>query len=115
MLSLSIDLDNKFAGLTNIVMDHPALMKVINKKINPSPDIAFSYHILYTFAHAYHMYQRGVVSENERSGWLRWIKSTFKYGTISEIWKKDIELEKWFDPAFQSFINKEIIPSVKDE
>jgi hypothetical protein len=38
-------------------------------------------------------------------------ESAFRYGTISEIWK-NIEVEKWFDPAFQEFINKELAPSV---
>jgi hypothetical protein len=45
---------------------------------------------------------------NERTGWTRWIKSAFQYGTISEIWKSNAEVEKWFDPAFQEFINKEL-------
>jgi hypothetical protein len=26
-----------------------------------------------------------------------------------EIWQKSIEMEKWFDPAFHDFINKEIV------
>jgi len=59
------------------------------------------------------MYQRKVVNDNEWSGWLRWIKSAFQHGDLYDIWKNNIELEKWFDPAFQKFINNEIIPSVK--
>ena len=35
------------------------------------------------------------------------MKSAFERGTIAEIWKS-IEVEKWFDPAFQGFINKEL-------
>jgi hypothetical protein len=54
------------------------------------------------------MRQRGVVSDNEWTGWTRWIKSAFEQGTISEIWKNNVEAEKWFDPAFQEFINKEL-------
>jgi len=26
-----------------------------------------------------------------------------------EIWQKTIEMEKWFDPAFHDFINREIV------
>ena len=74
-----------------------------------SSHVAYSYHILYTFAHAYHMRQRGVVSDNEWKGWLRWMKSAFRHGTISQIWKNNIEVEKWFDPAFQEFIDKELV------
>lgn len=48
-------------------------------------------------------------------GWIRWIKSSFEPGTISDIWKNEIELEKWFDSAFQDFINKEIISTLKEK
>jgi len=27
-----------------------------------------------------------------------------------EIWQRTIEMEKWFDPEFHDFINREIIP-----
>ncbi len=109
------DLDEKINGLTHTMIEHPELIKVVNKsEKNYTSDLAFSYHILYTFAHAFHMHQRQVVSDNEWSGWLRWMTSAFQHGTIYEIWKNDIELEKWFDPAFQEFINKEIVPTFKD-
>ena len=55
------------------------------------------------------MRQRKVVSDNEWTGWLRWMKSAFKEGKISEYWKNNVEVEKWFDPAFQEFINKELL------
>jgi len=38
------------------------------------------------------------------------MKSTFGHGTIMEIWQGTIEMEKWFDPAFQEVIDKELIP-----
>jgi hypothetical protein len=37
------------------------------------------------------------------------MKSAFKEGKISEYWKNNVEVEKWFDPAFQEFINKELL------
>jgi hypothetical protein len=40
------------------------------------------------------------------------MKSAFRHGTIREIWTKNIEVDKWFDPAFQEFINKELASSV---
>jgi hypothetical protein len=43
------------------------------------------------------------------TGWLRVMRTCFEEGKISEYWKSDLELEKWFDPAFEEFINKEII------
>jgi hypothetical protein len=78
-----------------------------------SPEIAYAYHILYTFAHVFHLRQRKVLSDNEWTGWLRWMNSVFEQGTIKEIWKGNIEMEKWFDPAFQEFIDKELIPMRK--
>jgi hypothetical protein len=39
------------------------------------------------------------------------MKSAFKEGEIMQIWENTIEMEKWFDPAFQQFVDKELIPS----
>jgi hypothetical protein len=106
------DLDERIHGLTQAMVDRPELIKVVsNVKSDWSPDVAFTYYILYTFAHVFHMRQRKVVSDNEWTGWLRWMKSAFEQGTIAEIWK-NIEVEKWFDPAFQEFINKELLTPV---
>ena len=108
------DLDDKINGLTHKMIENPNLIKVVSKgEKNFTSELAFSYHVLYTFAHAFHMYQRKVVSDNEWSGWLRWIKSAFQHGDLYDIWKNNIDLEKWFDPAFSEFINKEIVPTIK--
>jgi hypothetical protein len=40
------------------------------------------------------------------------MKSVFEQGTISEI-SKNMEVEKWLDPAFQEFINKELATLAK--
>jgi hypothetical protein len=102
------DLDERIHGLTQAMVDRPELIKVVsNVKSNWSSDVAYTYHILFTFAHVFHMRQRKVVSDNEWTGWLRWMRSSFEQGKISEYWKSNLELEKWFDPAFQEFINKE--------
>jgi hypothetical protein len=74
--------------------------------------VSFAYHILYTFAHVFHMRQRGVVGDNEWNGWRRWIKSAFEQDMIAEIWKT-IRVGEWFDPAFEEFINKELISTIK--
>jgi hypothetical protein len=103
------DLDERIHGLTQMAVERPELIRVVNNvERDLSSEVAYSYHILYTFAHVYHMRQREVVSDNEWTGWLRWMKSAFRHGTIREIWKNNVEVEKWFDPAFQEFINKEL-------
>ena len=90
------------------------LVGVINKvDSNVSPEIPYAYHILYTFAHVFHLRQRKVLSDNEWTGWLRWMNSAFQQGKIKEIWQSSIEMEKWFDPAFQEFVDKELIPAGK--
>jgi hypothetical protein len=107
------DLDERIPGLTQMAVERPELIRVVNNvERDLSSDVAYSYHILYTFAHVYHMRQRGVVGDNEWTGWLRWMKSAFRHGNIREIWKNNVEVEKWFDPAFQEFINKELASSV---
>jgi len=40
------------------------------------------------------------------------MKSTFEQGKIKEYWKSNLEIEKWFDPAVEEFINKELAPTV---
>ena len=103
MQELSIDIETKIINdmdetiheLTGIMIWRPELIKVVdNVQRHLSSDVAYAFHILYTFAHAYHMRQRGVVSA--------------RHGTINEIWKNNVDVEKWFDPAFQEFIDKEL-------
>jgi hypothetical protein len=103
------DVDERLHEITRIGVERPELIKVINNvQRDRSSEEPYAYHILYTLAHAYHMRQRGVVSDNEWTGWLRWMRNAFRHGTIKEIWETDIEAEKWFDPAFQDFITKEV-------
>jgi hypothetical protein len=109
------DLDEKLHEITQMGIERPELIKVVsNVQSNLVPEVAYTYHILYTFVHVFHMRQRKVLSDNDWTGWMRWMKSAFEQGTISEIWKT-IEVEKWFDPAFEEFINKELIPTVKNK
>jgi len=59
-------------------------------------------------AHAYAMRKRNVLDDNEWSGWLQVMRNWFQRGTIGSIWKQ-IESDRWFNPAFQKFINAEIV------
>ena len=105
------DLDLRLREITHLMIDRPELIKVVSKvESDWSSDVAYSYHILFTFAHVLHMRERNVLSDNEWIGWLRWMKSAFEQGMIKDIWKNKIEMEKWFDPAFQEFVDKELIP-----
>ena len=70
-------------------------------------EMAFSFYILWTCAHAYAMRQRKVLDDNEWTGWLQWMRNCFRNGTIGETWKQ-VEPDGWFNPGFQKFINSEI-------
>jgi hypothetical protein len=105
------DLDEKLREITIMGIERPELIRVVSKvESDWSSEVAYSYHILFTFAHVFHMRKRKLLSDNEWIGWLRWMKSAFEQGTIKEIWKSKIEMEKWFDPAFQEFVDKELLP-----
>jgi hypothetical protein len=106
------DLDEKMQGLAQMAIERPELIKILsNVQSDWSAEIAFTYHILNTFAHVFHMRQRKVLSDNEWTGWLRWMRSAFEQGKIKEYWESNLEVEKWFDPAFEEFINKELTPA----
>src|SRR4030095_3412274 len=118
MQALSVDIETKVLNdlaermhaLHQIVIKSPELIKVLSKIDANSPEVAYAYDILFTFAHVFHMRKRKVLSDNEWTGWLRWMKSAFEQGTINDLWKTNIDMEKWFDPDFQNFVENELIP-----
>jgi hypothetical protein len=86
--------------LTQMAIERPELIRIIsNNESDLTAQTVYTYLILNTFAHMFHMGQRKVVSDNEWTGWLRVMNSCFDQGKIREYWESDLELEKWFDPA----------------
>ena len=97
MQSLSVDLetkilnnlDERFVTLTREAMDNPELIKVVSKtEVMYTPELAFSYHVLYLLAHGFHMRQRGVVANNEWAGWTRWTTNSISTWRDYNILKK---------------------------
>jgi len=43
---------------------------------------------------------------------LLWMKNCFKYGTIGEQWKQIQSEKRWLNPAFENFVNKEIVGAI---
>ena len=92
-----------------LAMEDPSIARVIdtgdyaNKR-----ETAFSFYVLWMCAHAFAMRQRSVLDDNEWAGWLQWMRNCFRRGIIGEIWKQ-IEPDGWFNPAFQKFLNAEIV------
>ena len=102
------DLDEKIHKMAELVIERPTIQKVIDNQEKPSEELAFSFYVLWVCAHAYVMRQRNVLDDNDWIGWLQWMRNCFRKGTITEIWKQ-VEAEKWFNPDFQNFINREIV------
>jgi hypothetical protein len=102
------DLDEKVRKMAEIIIEKPSMQKVIYKLENPSDELAFAYYILFICSHAYAMRQRRVLNDDDWTGWLQWMRNCFKYGTIGEQWKL-IQSERWLNPDFENFLNKEII------
>jgi hypothetical protein len=109
------DLDEKVRKMAEIIIDKPSLQKVLYKLEKPSEELAFGYYILFICSHAYSMHERNVLSEDEWTGWLHWMRNCFKYGTLSEQWPKLIQSERWFNPSFENFINKEIASKLESK
>jgi hypothetical protein len=102
------DLDEKVRKMAEIIIEKPSMQKVIYKLDRPSEELAFAYYILFISSHAYSMHQKNVLNDEEWTGWLHWMKNCFKYGTIGEQWTQ-IRSESWLNPAFENFVNREII------
>ena len=82
-----LDIETKVRNMAEIIIEKPSLQKVMYKLEKPSEELAFAYYILFISSHAYAMRQRNVLNNNEWTRWLRWMRNSFKYGTISEHWK----------------------------
>jgi hypothetical protein len=102
------DLDEKVRKMAEIIIEKPSMQKVIYKLDRPLEELAFAYYILFISSHAYSMRKRNILNDEEWTGWLHWIKNCFKYGTIGEQWSQ-IRSEGWLNPAFENFVNREII------
>jgi hypothetical protein len=103
--------------MTEIIMADPSVAKVISgidtydypKSYGvTAKEMAFYYYILWMCAHAFAMRERKVLNDNEWAGWLQWMRNCFRRGTIVETWKQ-VEPNGRFNPAFQNFINREMV------
>jgi hypothetical protein len=59
------DLAQRMHALHQILIERAQLIKVVSKIDANSPEVAYAYDILFTFAHVFHMRQRNVLSDNE--------------------------------------------------
>jgi len=108
------DLDEKVHRLEEHLWERPELARVINNAPALSAEAVYAYDVLNVFSHAYDMHERKVLNENEWFGWLQWMRTCFRLGTIKEHWKQ-FQQSQWYDPSFDDFINKQVIAFIERE
>jgi hypothetical protein len=108
------DLDEKVHRLEEHLWERPELARVINNGPSLSPEAVYAYDVLNVFSHAYDMHERKVLNDNEWFGWVQWMRTCFRLGTIKEHWKQ-FQQSQWYDPSFDDFINKQVIAYVGRE
>ena len=108
------DLDEKVHRLEEHLLERPELAKVINNVRSLSPERVYAFDVLNVFSHAYDMHERKVLNDIEWFGWVQWMRTCFRIGTIEEHWKQ-IQESQWYDPSFDDFINKQVIAHVEGE
>jgi hypothetical protein len=91
------DLDEKEHRLYADLQERPELARVINNLQSLSPEAVYAFDVLNVFSHAYDMHERKVLNENEWFGWVHWMRTTFRLGTIKEYWKQ-FQQNQWYDP-----------------
>jgi len=107
------DLDRKIHNIIELVLERPSLQKVMHNlepNTSESEQYFFTYYLLSICSHAFAMRQRDVLTDAEWRSYAQWMRNSFQRGTINEAWKR-IEEDKWFDPEFQKFVDREIIPT----
>src|SRR5207249_1496487 len=107
------DVDEKLHRMGEIFMEKPEFVRILNDDAavsNFGAEVAFAFYVMFFCSHAYHMRQRGILTDNDWSGWLQWTKIAFRSGRLGKYWK-EAEMQAWVDPAFQEFVNREILGS----
>lgn len=109
------DLDEKLHRMGEIFMEKPDFVRVLNDvpstagaEVSFDPEAAFAYYVMFFCAHCFHMRQRGILGDNDWTGWLQWTKNAFRNGRLGKYWN-DAQMHAWVDPAFKEFVEREIL------
>lgn len=107
------DLDEKRYRISELLIEQPNLISVVAGPASGSrPEHVVAYMVALVSAHAFHMRERKLISDNEWIGWREWIRNDFTSGTTGRDWV-ELNLGQWFDPSFRGFIEREILTSIK--
>ncbi|MCI4339902.1 MAG: hypothetical protein L3K06_00950 [Thermoplasmata archaeon] len=103
------DLDEKFHRIGDILIERPELLPTIYKTETAlGKEVPFSYYVMFFCAHIHHMRERGILRDNEWTGWFQWMRNAFRYGDLGRAWK-ETEMGQWFDPSFRTFVERELL------
>src|SRR5437868_11002811 len=81
------DLDEKRYRISELLLEDPRLIGVVACPTSGSkPENVIAYMVAMVSAHAFHMRERKIISDNEWLGWLEWIKNDFAQGTVRRDW-----------------------------
>ncbi len=70
------DLDEKVHKMVEIIVEKPSMEKVVYKELErPSDERAFAFYVLFICSHAHTMHQRKVLTGDEWTGWVQWMRS----------------------------------------
>src|SRR5215475_4972881 len=78
------DLDEKMHRLEEHLLERPELARVINNVQSLSPEGVYSFDVLNVFSHAHDMRERKVLNDTEWHGWVEWMRTCFRLGTMKE-------------------------------
>ncbi|HZY69388.1 MAG TPA: hypothetical protein VFF67_00210 [Thermoplasmata archaeon] len=103
------ELDEKRFRISELMVEKPEMIRVVaGPTAGSRPEHVVAYMVAVVCAHAFHMRQRAIISDNEWIGWREWIRNDFAQGTVGRDWV-DLKLGQWFDPSFRAFIDNEIL------
>jgi hypothetical protein len=103
------DLNEHLLHLSEIALTRPDVMSVIGPQGHqPHPETPFAYSTLFFFAHVFHMRQRGILRENEWTGWHEWMRTAFVSGELGKTWKNS-SMKSYVDPDFRAFVDSDLL------
>ena len=107
------EIDEKFHRIGEVFIERPELVSTIYRlPTTPDVEVPFTYSLLFFCAHIFHMRERHLLADNEWDGWFQWMRNAFAFGTIGRSWTEG-RMGPWFDPAFQAFVEKELLRPTK--
>jgi hypothetical protein len=106
------DLNEHLLHLGEIALTRPDTLSLIAPEAHhPRPQAPFAYSILFFFAHIFHMRRRGILQNNEWTGWHEWMRTAFVSGELGNEWRNS-NMRSYVDPDFRAFVDTDLLGDV---